>query len=299
MSVQHLKARREERLDKVLSGSLPYSRSRLQAWIEAGRVRVDDATVTRKSERVHPGQDVEVTVPPRESREGVVPESGPLEVLHEDEAFLAVEKPPGMLVHPTAHERSGTLVNRLLFHYPELSEVGESHRAGLVHRLDRPTSGVLLVARTESALRTLKDQFRRRRVKKTYRAVLEGDLRDGSVEVQVPLGRHPDNPVLRSADPSGKYAFTEIERVGGSPERTAVYCYPKTGRTHQIRIHARYLGHPVVGDAKYGSGGEERLMLHAEALRFEHPRESRSFTVRSTRAEEALPPWDVLVSGES
>lgn len=299
MTVQHLKARREERLDVVLAGSLPYSRSRLQAWIEAGRVRVDDVTVTRKSERLRPGQSVEVTVPPRKAREGVVPESGPLEVLYEDETVLAVEKPPGMLVHPTANERSGTLVNRLLFHYPELAEVGESHRGGLVHRLDRPTSGLLLVARTESALRTLKDQFRRRQVKKTYRAVLEGDLRDGSVEVQVPLGRHPDNPVLRSADPSGKYASTEIERAGGSPDRTAVYCYPETGRTHQIRIHARYLGHPVVGDDKYGSGGEERLMLHAEALCFEHPRESRSITVRSARAEEALPPWDELVSGES
>lgn len=297
MTVQRLEARREERLDKVLAGSLPYSRTRLQAWIEAGRVRVDEDTVTTKSERVNPGQHVEVDVPPRETREGVVPESGSLEVIHEDEAFLAVEKPSGTLVHPTASERTGTLVNRLLFHYPELSEVGEPHRAGLVHRLDRPTSGVLLVARTESALRTLKDQFRRRRVKKTYRAVLEGDLRDGSVEVQVPLGRHPDNPVLRRADPSGKYARTEIERVGGDGTRTAVYCYPETGRTHQIRIHARYIGHPVLGDAKYGSGGDERLMLHAESLRFEHPRTSEPITVRSPRSGEALPVWEELVSG--
>lgn len=295
MNIQRVEVRREDRLDRILANNLPDSRNRLQAWIESGRVRVDEETVTDKSHRVREGQTVEVSVPPRRVREGVVPESGPLDVVYEDEHLLAVDKPAGMLVHPTSGERRGTLVNRLLYHYPDLSDVGKSHRSGLVHRLDRGTSGVLLVARSDTVLADLKEEFRRRRVKKTYRALLEGELQDRSIEVRVPLSRHPNNPVLRHPDPAGKYALTEIRTVAAADGVTAVRCFPETGRTHQIRVHAQYLGHPVLGDPKYGSGGDERLMLHAARLTFEHPHEGTT-TVASNNTEEALPRWTEITS---
>lgn len=283
------------RIDAVLSRLLPHSRNQIQQWIAEGRVQRDGEAITDKSLRVEPGQTVRVNVPQSSSDQTLQPEDEPLEVLYEDGDVLAVNKPSGVVVHPTRVHTSGTLVHRLLHHYPECGDVGPEGRAGLVHRLDRGTSGVLLVARNSSALKNLQGQFRRREVKKTYRAILSGVLDDPRVKIEVPVGRHSKNPTLRRAQPTGKYALTRIERAGTSDSMTAAWCYPETGRTHQIRVHCDYIGHPVIGDRKYGGDEGSRLMLHAERIECTHPTTGNPLTVEAPCPGDFLALWNQIM----
>jgi len=282
-----------DRLDKVLNGFVPRSRSQIQRWIEQGKVRVDDRIVTQKSKKILSGQKLEIEVTIEEQEQsGFEAEQGRLEVLHEDDYLIVVNKPSGLIVHPTESIKKGTLVNRLLHRYPELASVGEKHRAGLAHRLDKGTSGVLLVARTETCLEHLKQQFRRREVQKTYRVVLTGEVADETVRIEVPIGYNPRNRMLRKATPEGRYAESVFEREAVGDQVTAAWCRPKTGRTHQIRIHAKYMGHPVVGDQKYGGDTASRLMLHSESIEFIHPGKEVPVEFTASPPEEVVELWD-------
>ncbi len=292
---------KNQRIDKFLASVLPCSRGLVQQLVEEGEVELNGRVITRKSQPVEPGDRLAVELSEETFTPRIVAEDKPLEILHEDSSLLAVNKPSGIIVHPAGqHYRRGgviknTLVNRLLFHYPELAEVGGIQRAGLVHRLDRGTSGVLLVARSEKTLKLLQEQFKQRQVKKTYRALAGGSLEDARVRVEVPIKRHPGNPLLRIPAADGKFAVTEFYRLAAQQEVIALEAFPLTGRTHQIRVHAKYLGIPLLGDGKYGGRKAARLMLHAAAVEFQHPLTDKTLTISSNLPEVFADRWNALV----
>ncbi len=295
--VSEFELRTDGRVDRALAGQLQYSRTTIQGWIREGRVRVDGEQINDKSHAVEAGDVARVEFPEQQfDPDRAHPEPGEVPVVHEDDHLIVINKPRDLVVHPAGGHPGGTLANRLLYHYPDLSEVGESHRAGMVHRLDRETTGIMLIARTQQAYDTLKKQFANRTVRKKYRTVLEGELEDERVRVRVPIGRHPDNYLLRKADPAGKQAETLVDVVARHDYRTAAWCRPKTGRTHQIRVHARYLGHPVLGDEKYGTMTSGRLMLHAESITVSHPGSGEDVTYEAPPPEEVSETWDRTVN---
>ncbi|MFV0282545.1 MAG: RluA family pseudouridine synthase [Castellaniella sp.] len=265
-----------DRLDKVLAGLMPqHSRSRLQSWIEAGHVEVDGAPGKVRT-RVGPGALIHVW--PQQAPEDLafVPEDVPFRVVADAADWIVVDKPAGLVTHPGAGNWHGTLLNGLLFRYPELARVA---RAGIVHRLDKDTSGLLVVARTETAQTQLVRQLQARTVRREYCALVHGVL-PGRGTVDAPIGRDARVPVRMSADRpvAPKPAITHYESLGvGHAGRIAVsrvLCRLETGRTHQIRVHMARLRHPLLGDPLYGGrleAGAGRQMLHARVLGFDDP----------------------------
>jgi 23S rRNA pseudouridine1911/1915/1917 synthase len=258
------------RFDAALADALPeYSRSRLRAWIDAGRVTLDDriADPTRK---VWGGERIVVRIEP-DTGEGVLaPEAIALSIVHEDDALIVLDKPAGLVVHPGAGNRGGTLQNALLHHAPELASVP---RAGIVHRLDKETSGLLVVAKTITAQTSLVRQLAARTVKRQYLALASGDLMRGGT-VDAPIGRHPTRRTTMAVVASGKPARTHYEVIERFGVATLLSCRLETGRTHQIRVHLASLGHPLVGDPAYGKRGPiafARQALHAARLGLVHP----------------------------
>jgi len=275
------------RLDRFLAGSLGWSRARLQKLLKSGLVSVN-GKIRPASYRVQAGDAVRVTVPPP-APSHILPEALPLNIVFEDRDLLVVNKPPGLVVHPAPGHRGGTLLNALLHHCPELTEIGEVSRPGLVHRLDKDTSGLLVVAKTALAHQSLVSQFQAREIRKTYLALVWGRLPEAGGRIEGEIGRHPTQRQKMSAHPRrGKAAMTlwRVRREFPGP-LTLVELEPKTGRTHQLRVHLASLGHPVLGDATYG-GGVSRLagapqlkglkplvrrqLLHAWQLGLTHPR---------------------------
>lgn len=267
-----------KRLDVWLQERLSqYSRSRLQAWIKAGRVRVDGAP-ERPSYRLRGQERMEVEpaeLPPLRA----VPEDLPLKILYEDEDVLAVEKPAGMVVHAGAGRHSGTLVNALLHRFGALSKVGGELRPGIVHRLDRYTSGVLLVARSDAAHRHLAQQFASREIEKVYLVLVHGQVKQDRGRIERPISRDRARRVRMTARAGrGRAAVTEYRVLRRFARFTFLEVGMKTGRTHQIRAHFSSLGHPVVGDRLYGAAARvegrpplERFFLHAHRIRFVQP----------------------------
>ncbi len=260
-----------KRLDHYLQEHLrDYSRSRLQTWIKDGHVQVNGAAA-RASLLLRGGEKVEVIpadLPPLKAS----PEDLPVEILFEDEAVIAVNKPAGVVVHAGAGQHSGTLVNRLVHHFGSLSNVAGDLRPGIVHRLDRGTSGVLLVARTDAAHRHLAEQFASRKVEKTYLALVEGRVNAETGRILKPIARDPVHRTKMTAKLGhGRDAFTEF-RVR---ERFEGFTYLEvrigTGRTHQIRAHLASISHPVAGDRVYGARARERIFLHAWRIAFASP----------------------------
>lgn len=270
------------RLDKWLTERVEgLSRSAVQELIETGHVTVNGAPA-RPSYRVREGDRVMVELPPPPEA-GLVPEAIPLPVVYEDDTLLVVDKPAGMVVHPGPGHAAGTLVNALLARYPELA--GEpDERPGIVHRLDRDTSGLLVIARHPTVRQALQRQFQARRVDKTYLALLEGELQPPWGRIEAPIGRDPRHRQRMTVMPEGREAVTEYRvrerfRYGSGSSTghyTLVEAHPWTGRTHQIRVHFASIGHPVVGDRVYGHRRVHlpvsRQFLHAWRLEFDHPR---------------------------
>lgn len=275
-----------KRLDVFLQEQLSqYSRSRLQDWIKAGLVRVN-GTGERASYRVRSGETIEVEpaeLPPLHA----FAEDLPLKVLYEDADVIAVDKPAGMVVHAGAGRHSGTLVNALLHHFGTLSKAGGDERPGIVHRLDRLTSGVILVARTDAAHRSLAAQFSSRRVEKVYLALVHGAVKLDQGRIERPISRDPVRRVRMTARRAeGRPAITEYRVLKRFPGFTYLEVQIKTGRTHQIRVHFSAMGHPVVGDPLYGAPEKEasslgRYFLHAHRVRFEQPTTGAPITVIS------------------
>ncbi len=259
------------RFDAALARALPrYSRSRLRAWIDGGRVTLDGA-VAPPTRRVRGGERVVVHALAEPDPDAPAAEAIALAIVFEDDTLIVVDKPAGLVVHPGAGNRSGTLQNALLHHAPELAAIP---RAGIVHRLDKDTSGLLVVARTLSAHIDLVRQLAARTVLREYLALAAGDLRRGGT-VEAPIGRHPTRRTTMAVVASGRPARTHyaiVERFGVA---TLLACRLDTGRTHQIRVHLASLGHPLVGDPAYGRKGPVvpfgRQALHAARLALVHP----------------------------
>lgn len=264
-----------KRLDKVLRDRVPdLSRTQGQRLIETEQVTVDGQP-RKPAYRVEPGEEVTVILPLDDSEPSVHPEPIPLDILYEDDHLLAVNKPAGLVIHPGAGHPSGTLVNALLAYYPPIEDVGPVGRAGIVHRLDKETSGVMVVAKSQTVLEALQQQFRNREVEKTYLALVNGRVEPPEGIIEVPLGRNPRDRQKIAPTPEGKYSRTRYRVAGSFPEHTLLEVHPYTGRTHQVRVHLSWLGHPVVGDTQYGQDRQsllkDRHFLHASRLALTHP----------------------------
>ena len=266
------------RLDRWLAESLPdLSRSRIQHLIARQHVTVD-GVATKASHRLHGGETIEIDVPPLPPEE-LIPEPIALTVLHEDEHVLVIDKPAGMVVHPGAGNATGTLAASALAHAPAIAGVGGPRRPGIVHRLDKDTSGVLVMAKTRAAYDALTAQLSARSVTRRYVAVVHGRVGLAAGVIDAPMGRDPNHRQRMAVRPpgKGKRAVTHYRVLERFPHFTYLELKLETGRTHQIRVHMASLGHPVVGDRTYGrSKGKqpitsEGLALHAVTLAFLHP----------------------------
>jgi len=279
------------RLDHVLHTHLPeFSRARLQDWIKRGRVLVNGSPA-RPSRTLREGDRIDVEpaeLPPLRA----APEAIPLGVLYEDEHIVAIDKPAGMVVHAGAGAHAGTLVNALLGRFQSLSALGGDLRPGIVHRLDRFTSGVILVAKNDAAHRALAAQFAGRQVEKTYLALVHGSVQADRGRIEKPIARDPRHRTRMTARLGrGRAAFTEYRVLRRFTGFTFLEVRIGTGRTHQIRVHLSSIGHPVAGDRLYGAPAKneiqppgDRFFLHAHRIRFQHP-----FTAQPLEIESPLP----------
>jgi 23S rRNA pseudouridine1911/1915/1917 synthase len=274
------------RLDVFLARRMPdWSRHQVQRQIRSGMVTVGPETVYKAGREVEGGERVTIRAARHELR--AVPEDLPVDILYEDDDLLVVNKPAGMVVHVGAGVKSGTLVNALLHHISRLSSEGGELRPGIVHRLDRMTSGLVVVAKTDFAHRELSAQFKARDVHKSYIALVHGRVEKASGEIEKPVGRDPVHRTRMRADGiRAREARTRYRVIRRFRHFTLVGAEPETGRTHQIRVHFSSIGHPIVGDTLYRApgriaiGGKQektlsRNFLHAAALEFSHPRKGR------------------------
>jgi 23S rRNA pseudouridine1911/1915/1917 synthase len=272
-----------ERLDKALAAHLKeLSRAQIQHLIRDGLVTVNDRLV-KPSYRIEGGERIRVRVPQPEADQGPQPERIPLDILYEDDDVVAINKPAGMVVHPAYGHTSGTLVNAVLARWPQVTEFSEPDRAGIVHRLDKETSGIILVAKTRAALDDMRAQFRNRVVRKRYLALVEGtpDTPDGLIDA--PIGRDPQQRKRMAVKREGREAITEYHVLEVYADYSLLELYPMTGRTHQIRAHLAFIGHPVVGDTVYGRRKQgikmKRHFLHSSSVILAHPATGQSLEI--------------------
>ncbi|MCO6452122.1 MAG: RluA family pseudouridine synthase [Caldilineales bacterium] len=265
-----------ERLDRYLAERLSdHSRAAVQRWIRESAVEVNKSPA-RPSARVQAGDHIRVIVPDA-TASPLEPEPIDLNILFEDDDLIVVDKPAGMVVHPAPGHESGTLVNAILHHCPDLEGVGGVQRPGIVHRLDKDTSGIILVAKNDRAHRHLQAQFKERSVEKTYLALLLGQLTPESGRIDAAIGRHPRHRKRMAVVPAhqGRAAITDFEVIAYYGNDTLAAAHPLTGRTHQIRVHFASIGHPVAGDSVYGPRRDalrlRRHFLHAHRLTFALP----------------------------
>jgi len=267
---------KNQRLDAFLASSLDgLTRSQATRLIESGEVAVDGRAVS-KSYKLAGGEDIAVTLPEPEPVEAV-PQDIPLDVVYEDADVIVVNKPSGMVVHPAPGHPDGTLVNALLYHCAgTLSGIGGALRPGIVHRIDRDTSGLIIAAKNDAAHQYLSAQLADHTLARTYECIVVGALREDRGTVDAPIARHPTDRKRMAVVAGGREAVTHWEVIARYPGYTHVRCWLETGRTHQIRVHMAYIGHPILGDTVYGAKKEVPGLtgqcLHAVGLRFLHPR---------------------------
>lgn len=281
---------KNQRLDAFLASSLDgLTRSQATRLIESGEVAVNGRAVS-KSYKLAGGEGIAVTLPEPEPVEAV-PQDIPLDVVYEDADVIVVNKPSGMVVHPAPGHPDGTLVNALLYHCAgTLSGIGGALRPGIVHRIDRDTSGLLIVAKNDFAHQSLSAQLADRSLSRVYEAVVHGGFRADSGTVNAPIGRHPvDRKRMAVTEKNSRHAVTHWEVIERYAGFTHIRCKLETGRTHQIRVHMAHIGHPLLGDMVYGAGkpekGLEGQCLHARTLKFIHPRTGEHMELTSPLPE--------------
>ncbi len=294
-----------ERLDRYLAARLDEPRNQIQRWIRASRVRLGEGVETKPSTPLAGGETIEVD-PPAPEPTGIEPEEGPLRVLHDDSALIVIDKPAGLTVHPGAGRPEGTLAHRLLAHYPELDGVGGPGRPGIVHRLDKDTSGVLVVARTAGAYRALQRAFAERTVDKLYLAVVYGAPEPPAGTIERPIGRHPEQRRRMAPRPDGRPALSRYRTLASARGISLLEIDLATGRTHQIRVHLKAVRHPIVGDPVYGEArwkevpaearrplrAFSRPALHAWKIAFDHPRSGERVEFEAPVPEDLRRLWE-------
>lgn len=272
---------REERLDKFLVSKLPeYSRTRLQDLIRDGFIKVNDTQVTKSGFILSSGQRVDITIPPI-APTNLQPENIELDIIFEDKNLMVINKPAGMVVHPGAGHETGTLVHAALGHAMDIEGIGGEKRPGIVHRLDKETSGLIIIAKNSLTHEWLQDQFRLRKVKKTYLALVDGKPPTPKGRIEAPIGRDTTKRKQMEIKPLGKgrSAVTEYSTIESYRSHTYIEAHPFTGRTHQIRLHLAFIGCPVVGDIVYGNRHPsvpiKRHFLHAARLEIMLPQQDQ------------------------
>ncbi len=291
-----------ERIDRYLSQQLSdLSRSRIQQLIEDGNVQLNDKVCTSKKTTVQPGDRISLVIPEAKPLE-LEPEAIPLDILYEDDSLIILNKPAGLVVHPAAGHESGTLVNALLAHCPNLTGIGGVQRPGIVHRLDKDTTGAIAIAKTDQAHQHLQAQLKAKTARREYLGVVYGAPSAESGTIDQPIGRHPIDRKKMAVVPvekGGRPAITHWqvrERLGNY---TLIHFQLETGRTHQIRVHSAYVGHPIVGDPVYSSGRSVGVnlpgqALHAWRLTLQHPLREDSIEVTAPLPKTFTTLLDVL-----
>lgn len=267
------------RLDKVVSDLDPeLSRSQIKRLIESENIKVNDQ-IQKPKYKVKTGDKITILKPEIKKLE-IAPEDIPLGIVYEDDDVLVVNKPQGMVVHPAPGHENHTLVNALLYHSP-LSTINGTFRPGIVHRIDKDTSGLLMVAKNDLAHRSLAKQLKEKTNKREYIALIYGNIKEDQGTIDAPLGRNPQDRKKQAVIRDGRHAVTHFKVLKRYGQFTLVKCVLETGRTHQIRVHMKYIGHPLVGDPLYGPKkviGENGQFLHAAVLGFKHPRTGEEMT---------------------
>ena len=294
-----------QRLDRLLSNRLQIPRNQIQQWIRSGRVLLR-GRAAKSSHLVLDGEVFACDPPPRDLLRGIEPEAGELEILHEDPDLVVLDKPAGLVVHPGAGRERGTLVHRLLSRFPEIGQVGGPGRPGIVHRLDKDTSGLLVIARTPRAYELLTTAFAERRVDKRYLTLVYKAPSEASGRIEAPIGRHPTRRKEMAIRSTGRPALTLYRCLGTAGGIAALELNLATGRTHQIRVHLKSEGYPLVGDPLYGEARWKGLAkpvqgplrrfsrpaLHAWRLEFEHPIHGDTCGVESPLPEDMRLLWE-------
>ena len=274
------------RIDKVLTSLEPeITRSQLKNLINDGHVTVNGQAVKPKY-KVQAGDKISLVKPEPQSLE-LTPENIPLDIVYEDDDVIVVNKPQGMVVHPAPGHPNHTLVNALLYHSP-LSTINGTFRPGIVHRIDKDTSGLLMVAKNDLAHQSLAEQLRNKTNKREYLALVYGQIKEDEGTIDAPLGRNPQDRKKQAVVKGGRHAVTHFKVIKRYDNFTLVKCILETGRTHQIRVHMKYIGHPLVGDPLYGPRkmiGKNGQFLHAALLGFKHPRTGKEMVFEAPLPE--------------
>lgn len=286
------------RLDVIVSALTGYTRSRIKQLVEKGLVRADGVTVKKCGHTLKKGDTVTLDVP--DLVEKIEKKDIPVDILYEDDDIAVINKPQGLTVHPAGGNYTDTLVNALMYRLDKLSGINGEIRPGIVHRLDKDTSGVMVVAKNDAAHLNLSAQIAKRTVKKEYLALLEGNLKDDSGTVVTRIGRSPKNRKLMAVLPEGREAVTDYTVLTRFDDNCLVLFVIRTGRTHQIRVHAKYLGHPVVGDKSYGYKKQKfdlnGQLLHAYRLTFTHPTTGKVMTFVAPVPDYFVKVYDTLAA---
>ncbi|MGE0640486.1 MAG: RluA family pseudouridine synthase [Thermoanaerobaculia bacterium] len=293
-----------QRLDSTLATESATPRNQVRQWIDAGLVLVDGSLAVKAGALLRAGQRIDWN-PPERADDRLEAEEGELRLLHLDDELIVLDKPPGLVMHPGAGRSSATLAHRLLGRFPELAGIGGPGRPGIVHRLDKETSGVLVVARTAAAYQALARDFAERRVTKRYLAIVRGRPKADRGVIDQPIGRHAVRRKKMTVRPDGRRAETHYRVVGSAPSWSLLELDLRTGRTHQIRVHLLHLGHPIAGDPTYGGiaprpagsrslAAPPRVALHAWQLELTHPRSGERLRFEAPLADDLAEWWSAL-----